>query len=618
MKSNGMDKKNNRKSRRVRRTITLAILAGLLTVTAVGILILVHHRNQEEKEMARVQQELLSTYGENQKIEENTYDRELAVVCGNGIFVGKKEGSVCSYKGIPYALPPVGELRWKKPVPAETGQDVYEAFYFGKSGIQTKAETERASLYPQGEDCLTLNVWTAGPVSSETEDAVSSGRPVMVFFHGGGYGWGGTADPLYDGQNFVEKWQDIVLVTVNYRIGLMGFMDFSKVEGGEEFAGSGNLGMLDQVCALEWIRDNIAGFGGDPDQVTIFGESAGGSNVSLLPLMKEAKGLFKRCIAQSGTVAFTYSREESQSLTEKLLKETGAQSMDDLMALSEEELMKVNESLNDYNNFPERDGIILPEDLYEAYQAGEASDVDMLIGSNADEARYWIGEVGGYGIYRIAGSLLYKSTRMRIAPQDRHYIRDFMRLQKDKTIWNRTEFMNELLFRIPAVAQAEAHAESGGNTYMYYWTKESAIPYYGACHAVELAYVFNNPEDTIFTGEIADAGLSEEVQEMWVNFARTGNPSTEKYEWKPYDSRERNTMFLGEEIRLVSDPMPEQRELIQPLLSYRINGYYGIYDYAVKYVRKEIMELLIRLLVLQGVILGVYLGTRIIRKRRKG
>lgn len=604
-----MGEKQKRKKRRGRR-ILLWILAAAILVTAAAALNLVIQKQKADREMDRMQEEIMAGYGENHRRDDEAYDHALAVSCRNGTFIGQENEQVRSYKGIPYARPPVGDLRWKRPVAAAEDQGVYEAFYYGKSGIQTKAETERASLYPQGEDCLTLNIWTSDAVST-------AAKPVMVFFPGGGYGWGGTADPLYDGQQFVQKWPDVVLVTVNYRIGLMGFMDFSEVEGGEAFAESGNLGLLDQVCALEWIRDNIAGFGGDPDQVTIFGESAGGSSVSLLPLMEGTDGLFRRIIAQSGTVQFTYSREESRTLTQKLLKETGAVSMDDLMALSEEELMKVNESLNDYNNFPERDGIILPEDPYEAYRSGKASGVDMLIGSNADEARYWIGEVGGYGIYKLAGSLLFKSTRERIYPQDRHYVNDFMRLQTDARIWNRTEFLNELLFRVPAIVQAEAHAGSGGNTYMYYWTKESAIPHYGACHAVELSYLFNNLDDTIFTGEKADASLAEEVQEMWVNFAKSGDPSTAEHPWERYDTQKRNTMFLGDEIHPAEDPMPEQRELIRPLLNYWINGYYGVYDYAVKYMRKEITIFLVQLLILQGIVFAGYLGYRRFRKRKR-
>ena len=603
-----MKKKNRKRSKR-RRIIT-ALFSVAILITAISIIVLTASFTKSEAEFARLREEMMDTYGENQVISNNSFDRTLAVTCENGIFVGKEQDQVRAYKGIPYARPPVGDLRWKRPVPVPADDKIYEAFYFGKSGIQTEAETERASFYPQGEDCLTLNIWTS-------DSTAVSGKPVMVFFPGGGYGWGGTADPLYDGHNFVKNWNDVVLVTVNYRIGIMGFIDFSDVDGGEEFRESGNLGLLDQICALKWIRKNIEGFGGDPDQVTIFGESAGGSSVSLLPLVSEAEGLFRRVIAQSGSVAFTFSRDECKDFTKKLLKKTGAHSMKDLMALSEEELMKVNESLNDYNNFPERDGVILPEDPYKAYLSGEASGIDMMVGSNADETRYWIGEVGGYRIYTLAGSLLYKSTVSRFAPEDRHYVHDFMRLQKDRTIWNRTQFMNELLFRVPAVVQAAAHADTGGRTYMYYWTKESAILHYGACHAVELAYVFGNLEDTIFTGEKADPVLAQAVQAMWVAFAKTGDPSAAGYNWKTYDTAERSTMFLGDVIRLVSDPMAEERKLVEPLLAYRINGYSGLYDDAIKYMKKEILYVLRILLVLQAGIFAVYLIIRNLKKKRR-
>ena len=590
--------------------IAIWIFAAVFLITASAVLMLFIRGKLNERELEAECERMMESYGENRKIEDGSYDKSLAAVCRNGTFVGQEKNGVVSFKGIPYATPPVGDRRWKRPLPAEDDDSVYEAYYYGKSGIQTKAESERASLYMQGEDCLTLNVWT-GSVDK------TSGRPVMVFFPGGGYGWGGTADPLYDGQNFAEVWKDIVLVTVNYRIGLMGFMDFSEVAGGEDFAESGNLGLLDQICALKWIRENIAGFGGDPEQVTIFGESAGASSVSLLPLIGEARGLFRRAIAQSGSVAFTYSREECLSLTRKLLKLAGASSMDELMALDEAELMKLNESLNDFNNFPERDGIILPEDLYGAYRNGDASWADLLIGSNADEARYWIGEVGGYLFYLPAGSLMYKSTVNRISPEDRHFAEDFMRMQKGKLIWKRTQFLNELLFRIPAASQAALHADSGGNTYMYYWTKESAIPNYGACHAAELSYVFNNLDDTIFTGERADASLAAAVQAMWVSFAKTGDPSAAGYVWEKYDSDTRKTMFLGDEIRQVSDPMKEERELIEPLLPYRFNGYYGVYEYAKNYAGRELLLFLKYVLIIDAVIAAAYfISRRFLRNKR--
>ena len=606
-----MDRDAFGKHRRLRRRGRAALLIFTAVFLAAGALAvyIMHGRNEMNRRIKEYKETVMASYGENREIR-GDYDKSLSVACHNGVFVGREEENVRAYKGIPYAVPPVGDLRWKEPVLAEEGDAVREAYYFGKSAIQTEAESERASLYVQGEDCLTLNIWTAGGA----EDA---GKPVMVFFPGGAYGWGGTADPLYDGHNFVRNHPDVVLVTVNYRIGLMGFMDFSEVEGGEAYAKSGNLGLLDQACALKWVRDNIAGFGGDPGNVTIFGESAGASSVSLLPLMKEAKGLFRRAIAQSGSVAFTYSREESRSLTEKLLKLTKARSMEELAALSEEELMELNKSLNDYNNFPERDGIVLPEDPYEAYRRGEASDVDLLTGTNADEARYWIGEVGGWWIYRMAGSLVYKSTVARLRAEDQAYVRDFMMTRHGTRISNRTEFLNELLFRVPAAVQAQLHAESGGHTYMYYWTKESAIPHYGACHAVELSYVFGNLEDTIYTGEKADPSLAAKVQDMWVSFAKTGDPSADGQEWLPYDSETRQTMFLGDEIHMAADPGKDERELIEPLLSYWINGNYGIYDSSVKYAGKEILKALTYLLGIQAAIFAVYFGKKFFRKKER-
>ena len=581
------------KKRRLMKWVLIWLLANLAVIA--GYLLITGRNNA--RVLDRYRQQMAALSGENREITGTEYAEELAVKCDNGTFVGLEKNRVRSWRGIPYAVPPVGELRWQPPVDAGPDDGVYEAYYYGKSGIQTEAASELSSLYPQGEDCLTLNVF-----SGEAPGGGGALRPVMVFLHGGAYGWGGTSDPIYDGQRFAEAHGDVVLVTANYRIGLMGFMDFSEVPGGEAYEKSGNLGLLDQVSALRWVQRNIAQFGGDPDQVTIFGESAGASSVSLLPLVAEAKGLFHRVIAQSGSVAFTFSREEARSLTRELLKETKSTTMEDLLALSEEDLMKVNRELNDYNNFPERDGVVLPEDLYAAYASGAASDVDMLTGTNADEARYWIDEVGGYPVYRIAGQLIYGSTVSRLDPEHRRLADAFCALQSGQSIWKKTEFINDLVFRVPAIRQAELHAENGGRHYMYYWTKESAIPHYGACHAVELSYVFNNTDDTIFTGEKADEALAETVQQMWVNFAKTGDPSTDRYAWPAYDADTRQTMFLGDEIRVVSDPLREQRVLVEPLLDYHFNGYYGIVDEALTYLRNRTIHMILTLLLVNLVI----------------
>lgn len=592
-----------------KKKIGIGILVWiLLNVGAIAVFLFFSFYGSEKK-LHILEKQIMETAGQNKKIT-GSYDESLAVVCDNGTFVGKEQNGVRSYRGIPYAESPTGSLRWKPPVDAGKNAGVYEAYYYGKSNIQTPAASERSSLYIQGEDCLTLNVWTSGTDSTEN----AAPKPVMVFIHGGAYGWGGTADPIYDGQNFVEAHNDIVLVTINYRIGLMGFVDFSEVPGGEEFRYSGNLGLLDQISALRWVNRNIAAFGGDPSCVTIFGESAGAGSVSFLPLIDEAKGLFQRVIAQSGSVAFSFSREEGQSLTEKLLEETGAKTMDDLMALTEAELMKVNKKLNDYNNFPERDGIVLPDDLFAEYASGKAADIDMMTGTNADEARYWIDEVGGIAPYVLAAPLMYGSTLERIDEEDRPYADAFIELQGGDDTWSETEFFNEMFFRAPAIKQAELHAESGGKHYMYYWTKPSDIEYYGACHAVELAYVFNNTEDTIYIGKPADKALASVVQEMWVNFAKTGDSSTSEYKWERYDETDRKTMILGDEIHMEEDPMSQQRTLTEPLLKYRFNGYFNVFEYSVMYLRKRVRRAALVLLGVNAVVLVV----RWILKRRKG
>lgn len=516
-------------------------------------------------------------YRKNRLIKGN-YDRTASAVCENGTFVGRREGSVLSFKGIPYAQPPVGGLRWKNPLPAEKSSAVYTAYYYGKSPLQTEWPSEVGSLYAKGEDCLTLNIWTntSGP---------KEGKTVMVFFHGGSYGWGATCDPIYDGYGMVNKFSDLVLVTVEYRVGIMGFIDFSRVPGGEEYQTSGNLGLLDQLCALRWVQKNIRAFGGDPENVTIFGESAGAGSVSLLPLIKGSKGLFKRIIAESGSVALTYSRKECLNLTSLLLKESGCRTMAELTALSEEELTRLNEDLNDYNNFPERDNVVLPEDLYGAWQDPELEKIDMMIGSNADEVRYWIKEMSysvkgipflsGLRVYVYGMIVMLENNLFELSREERKLVSRFMNGLRRKHIWNVTEYFNEMLFRIPAMEQAARHAAAGGRSFTYYWTQRGANKTIGASHAIELSYIFNNPEEVIYTGNVYNEELADKVQHMWVNFARTGNPSLEDLQWRPYTPHTRLTMILGKKTGMVRDLKREQRLLLQPMLNHYFNGCYS-------------------------------------------
>lgn len=514
-------------------------------------------------------------YGENQKVTGN-YDEALAAHCENGTFIGREKEGVLSYKGIPFALPPVGERRWKAPAPVTKSNDVYEAYYFGKSPIQEPWPTELASLYPTSEDCLYLNVWTSSDRSVK--------KPVMVFIHGGAYGYGGTSDPLYDGHNFIKSHPDVVLVTIAYRVGIMGFVDFSSVRGSKGYEDSTNLGILDQIEALRFINRNIASFGGDNTNVTLFGESAGGGSVSILPVLDEAKGLFSRVIAQSGSIALTYSKKEAKLFTRLLLKETGAKNMQDLLNLTEEELYKANLPINEKNNFPIRDGRIIPKDLYKAYEEGKSAGIDMMAGTNKDECRYWIGEMGGIGNYAAGIPALFESQCSRFSKEDVKAAREYFFHGQGAVHWRLTEFENDLTFRVPAEKQLWMHAKTGAKTYHYFWTEESTRPHYKACHAVELSSIFNNLRETVYTGTPMDPALAKEAQDMWVNFAKTGDPSTEANPWPLYTEDNRKTMVLGKEIFIKDNLLSRRTAIVEKLLRYQINGNYADLSFNVPYV----------------------------------
>lgn len=526
---------------------------------------------EDEKKIAKEKARLMALYGENKELNANP-DKEHAVKCLNGTFVPKLNGTVRIFKGIPFAMPPIGERRWKKAEPIPNSDKIYEAYYNGKSPIQTIIDSERASYYPQSEDCLYLNIW----VNDANKDKK---KPIMVFIHGGSYGWGGTADPLYDGTNFIKLHPEVILITIAYRTGIMGFIDLSYLKGGEEYEDAPNLGLLDQIEALRWIKKNGEAFGGDINNVTIFGESAGGGSVSILPLIKEAKGLFHRVIAESGSLSLTYAKEECKSFTDKLIKAAGTDSMEDLMKLSTEEIAKLNEGLNESNNFPMRDGKLIPIDPYEPYLKGETKDVDMILGTNANELYYWIGELGGLFNYSAGMPIKYKVDIAKVSEEDMVHVKDFMRTAKGNKVARISEFYNEIMFRLPAIKQAEGHSSNGGNVYMYYWKEESKIPLYKACHAVELAYVFYNIDETIYTGEKADEQLARNVSNMWVNFAKTGNPSLEDIKWNKYDIKNRKTIiFEKDKIRVESDILKNQREQLFPIVQYMINPGYADVD----------------------------------------
>ena len=504
-----------------------------------------------------LEQEMTALYGEN-KVIEGDYPDSLAVSTANGVFVGVKEEGLLAFKGIPYALQPTGERRWQEPRPEPDSRLVREARYFGHSPIQSRFEGNAASLYPQGEDCLTLNVWTTA------RGMRGARRPVMVWIYGGSYMSNGTVNPRNWGDAFVKAHPGIVFVSINYRLGLLGFLDLSSLPDGKAYARSGNLGILDQVEALRWIKRNIRAFGGDPDNVTLFGHSAGAGSIAILSSIDEAQGLFRRAIMQSGSVALTSSREDCQSLTQRVIDATNAESVADLQALSTEDIIALNDKVGKFFRFPERDGSLIPEDPYSRFNGFNAG-IDMLIGTAADESRYWVDAMGGEEDFGMAIQLWYRYMSMSFDKNQRENASRFLdRVPKDNP-WPVAELFNDLMFRGPAIEMAQRHAASGGRTYMYYWAKSLSDPIYGACHGSEVSYVLNTGRQ-IKTGDQHNPALEREVQQMWVNFAVTGNPSTPLHYWPAYDGTQRATMVLGDTISVVNDPLSGQRTLIAPFM----------------------------------------------------
>ena len=273
-------------------------------------------------ELSEMQEFANSLYGENKRITDGNYDKSLAAKCINGTFVGRKTENIIAYKGIPYVgNQPVGELRWKAPVDYVPDDGVYEAYYSGKSPHQRLLDF--AALYPQGEDCLHLDIWKADEASAEK-------KPVMVWIHGGAYEIEGYVDPWYDLSNFVQENPDVIAVSIEYRQGVFGFFHLSHLADGKDYPDAQNLGLMDQMMALKWVHENISNFGGDPDNVTIFGESAGAGSVTLLPLVEGSHAYFKRVIAESGSPALTRSTEAAITCTNEIMDKLGCKTVSDL------------------------------------------------------------------------------------------------------------------------------------------------------------------------------------------------------------------------------------------------------------------------------------------------
>ena len=542
-------------------------------------------------------------YKKNNRLE-TIPKNSFPVKCLNGTFLGKEKDNIISYKGIPFAKPPIKNLRWKPPLECDNSNDIFEAYSFQKSPIQVQVEGETASYGEIGEDCLYLNIW-------KNNDNIKN-KPVMVFIHGGDFGWGGTVDPLYDGHNYVKSHKDIIFVTITYRVSILGFLDLTQIKGGENYKESPNLGILDQIQSLKWINKNIENFGGDKNNVTLVGESAGGLSVTVLPLIKGTKGLFKRIISQSGSFAWTIKREDGKTLINYLKDEIKKQRKEELdvnylINLSEEEIINLNEKLNYYCSSPMRDGYIIPFDCYGEIEKGAYDGIDVMIGTNADELRYFIIEFGSYFLYKIVFNVMVENVLYyRIKKNGYEIYNEFKKYEKDNCY---EKLLTDIFFRVPALKIAQLHSKNNGNVYLYYWTYPSSIPYFGACHAIELSYVLNNLQETELIGnQNINYKLAEVSQDMWANFAKNGNPSTKEYKWEKYDCKIDNFMVFGKEIENKTNLFNKDRnELIFPLLNEYISSQYIDLYYNVPYIRKIVLIFFTIFIIILSILLNKFL-----------
>ena len=493
------------------------------------------------------QKQMEALYGENRKITDGDYDESCAAKCVNGTFVGKKADGVIAFKGIPFVgKQPSGDLRWKAPVDVVPDDGVYEAYYFGKVPCQVANVGQIGSCYPQGEDCLHLNVWKA--------DGGDGKRPVMVWIHGGAYELGSTVEPREEGTAFVAENPDVILVSVEYRLNALGFLHLSHLPDGADYPDAQNLGLMDQMAALKWVHENIEAFGGDPGNVTIFGQSAGGGSVSLLPLAKGSHEYFQKVIAQSGSPAFCRSTEQAIECTDKIMEGLGCTTVADLMKIDADKIVAVASTAAAMPlTTPERDGEFLPKEPFDAYESGAAKDLVIMQGCTKDECAYFVGGVGPelFTPWAEGG----KAEKLaQLTDEERALAESWCAERQGEDYEVLSSFLDQYWFNAPLIRAAESQVKGGGKTYVYYFRVESSVPLMKSGHAIELSELFNHPEETFVTGRQFDATFSQTMRTMWVQFAKCGDPALpadvspdgKAKEWPAYDLKDKHVMVFDE------------------------------------------------------------------------
>jgi para-nitrobenzyl esterase len=470
--------------------------------------------------------------------------------------VAGTDSAVRVFRGIPYATPPVGMLRWQEPQPAKPWKGVRQADEFGAICPQISRGPANppsiANRIVMDENCLVLNVWTAA-------QSANDGRPVMVWIHPGGYQTGSGSTPGFDGEALAKK--GVVLVTINYRLGVLGFFSHPDLTKESEHHASGNYALMDQVAALRWVQKNIAGFGGDPHRVTIFGDSAGSSSIANLMASPQAKGLFQRAIGESGAwmgLSFAPERTlaEAEQAGVKLAEGVDAPAFDRFRALPAQTLLKAGRA-----GGPVIDGWFLPEDVGTIFAKHQQNDVPLLLGSNKDE--------GTFFLQPTTAAKFIERSRARFADQADAFLKLYPAVSDEEANASQlAAFRDELAFVMRVWARAQTKTGQS-KAYLYYFTHDPPPPVAetarggfgsGATHGAEAQYVFQNLLPPRAWTDL-DHKVSDMLSSYWVNFATTGDPNGKGLpQWPAIDDRKNNRpMVLGDEAKV--GPAPDSAQL---------------------------------------------------------
>ncbi|MET9814441.1 carboxylesterase family protein [Streptomyces sp. NPDC006355] len=481
-----------------------------------------------------------------------------------GAVRGRREEGLAVFRGIPFAAPPVGEARFMAPRPAPAWDGIRDAYAFGPPPPQDLGLMGGPALFdvPEGDEWLTVNVWTPDPDPAAR-------RPVLVWIYGGAYKLGHAGSPGYDARHIATD-GDVVVVSLNYRVGMEGF---AHIEGAPA-----NRGLLDQVAALEWVRDNIAAFGGDPERVTVFGESAGAGSIASLLAMDRASGLFRRAIAQSVPGTF-FSDELARDIGTALAAEVGLRpTVADLSTLTPRRLTAAGEALGpkmpQYLDrwgqaaptvtpfSPVVDGEILPTTPWRALAAGAAKGIDLLVGHNRDEYRLFVAMAGQLG--QITDERASAALRLFApGPDGEAAYRAAFPDASPSELYERVQ--TDWLFNMPSLHLAQAQRAGGGSAHLYEltWPAPGNGGALGACHGLDIPLLFGtygaDLGALVFAGAEPSAealALSARFRASWTAFARTGDPG-----WPAYDDERRLVQVLDAEPVVTAYPEEASRRL---------------------------------------------------------